>query len=279
MAVKARNEITLVKVVDGTDGDSGIIVSSTAPSKPTVGQLWQTATGQPIKRWTGNSWVIHYISVDNLNVDTLSAIAADLGNITGGSLNINGKFIVNALGAMTAVSGKIGGWSIDQEGLSTTGALADGNKTSMNINSTTGNIKSELVYTYNGSKYFDVAQLNSACLEIYRTIEDETGTHVQTTKIGLENISIQSETGNMFTNITPEEISIYATNAGAPGVTIDTQSITGASGTGGVLGRITFVEGNKTDEVNYINLQSDAFHINGKEQPIFELVETVDLEI
>ena len=168
MAVKARNEITLVKVVDGTDGDSGIIVSSTAPSKPTVGQLWQTATGQPIKRWTGNSWVIHYISVDNLNVDTLSAIAADLGNITGGSLNINGKFIVNALGAMTAVSGKIGGWSIDQEGLSTTGALADGNKTSMNINSTTGNIKSELVYTYNGSKYFDVAQLNSACLEIYR---------------------------------------------------------------------------------------------------------------
>lgn len=49
----------------GATGPSGIIVSSTAPSNPKVGQLWQTASGQPIKRWDGSRWVIHYISVDN----------------------------------------------------------------------------------------------------------------------------------------------------------------------------------------------------------------------
>lgn len=68
----------------GAKGDSGIIVSSTAPSGPTVGQLWQTASGQPIKRWTGSSWVLHYISVDNLDVTHLSAISADLGTVNAG---------------------------------------------------------------------------------------------------------------------------------------------------------------------------------------------------
>lgn len=66
----------------GAAGTSGIIVSATAPSNPKVGQLWQTASGQPIKRWTGSAWAIHYISVDNLNVATLSAISANLGSVT-----------------------------------------------------------------------------------------------------------------------------------------------------------------------------------------------------
>lgn len=70
----------------GATGPSGIIVSSTAPSNPKVGQLWQTASGQPIKRWTGSSWAIHYISVDNLNVATLSAISANLGDVTAATI-------------------------------------------------------------------------------------------------------------------------------------------------------------------------------------------------
>lgn len=70
----------------GATGPSGIIVSSTAPSNPKVGQLWQTASGQPIKRWTGSSWAIHYISVDNLNVATLSAISANLGSVTAATI-------------------------------------------------------------------------------------------------------------------------------------------------------------------------------------------------
>ena len=86
----------------GATGPSGIIVSSTAPSNPKVGQLWQTASGQPIKRWDGSRWVIHYISVDNLNAQTLSAIAADLGTVTAGLIkDKNGTLLIDA------TSGKI----------------------------------------------------------------------------------------------------------------------------------------------------------------------------
>lgn len=86
----------------GATGPSGIIVSSTAPSNPKVGQLWQTASGQPIKRWDGSRWVIHYISVDNLNAQTLSAIAADLGTVTAGLIkDKNGTMLIDV------TSGKI----------------------------------------------------------------------------------------------------------------------------------------------------------------------------
>lgn len=86
----------------GATGPSGIIVSSTAPSNPKVGQLWQTASGQPIKRWDGSRWVIHYISVDNLNAQTLSAISADLGTVTAGLIkDKNGTMLIDV------TSGKI----------------------------------------------------------------------------------------------------------------------------------------------------------------------------
>ena len=68
----------------GAKGDSGIIISATAPSNPIVGQLWQTASGEPIKRWNGSAWVLYYISVENLSVSALSAISANLGTVTAG---------------------------------------------------------------------------------------------------------------------------------------------------------------------------------------------------
>lgn len=80
---------------NGADGDSGIIVSPTAPENPKVGQLWQTASGEPIKRWDGSKWVIYYISVENLNVETLSAIAANLGTVTAGLIkSLDGHFFI-----------------------------------------------------------------------------------------------------------------------------------------------------------------------------------------
>lgn len=80
---------------NGADGDSGIIVSSTAPENPKVGQLWQTASGEPIKRWDGSKWAIYYISVENLNVETLSAIAANLGTVTAGLIkSLDGHFFI-----------------------------------------------------------------------------------------------------------------------------------------------------------------------------------------
>ena len=68
----------------GATGSSGIIVSTTAPSNPKVGQLWQKESGQPINRWDGSKWIVHYISVENLNVQSLSAITANLGIVTAG---------------------------------------------------------------------------------------------------------------------------------------------------------------------------------------------------
>ena len=80
----------------GATGPSGIIVSSTAPSNPKAGQLWQTASGQPIKRWDGSRWVIHYIAVENLDVQTLSAIVANLGTVTAGLIKSKGgHFYIN----------------------------------------------------------------------------------------------------------------------------------------------------------------------------------------
>lgn len=73
----------------GAAGKDAIIISSTAPASPKTGQLWQTASGEPIKRWNGSSWVTHYISVENLDVDTLSAITADLGTVTAGVIKNN----------------------------------------------------------------------------------------------------------------------------------------------------------------------------------------------
>lgn len=82
---------------NGADGDSGIIVSPTAPENPKVGQLWQTASGQPIKRWDGSRWVLYYISVENLDVQTLSAITANLGTINAGTIaSNNGNMLIDA---------------------------------------------------------------------------------------------------------------------------------------------------------------------------------------
>lgn len=80
---------------NGETGDSGIIISPTPPENPKVGQLWQTASGEPIKRWDGSKWMIYYISVENLNVETLSAIAANLGTVTAGLIkSLDGHFFI-----------------------------------------------------------------------------------------------------------------------------------------------------------------------------------------
>ena len=65
----------------GAKGDSGIIIQATDPGNHYVGQLWQTASGAPIKRWDGSKWVIWYLDVSNLNVQNLSAISSTLGSV------------------------------------------------------------------------------------------------------------------------------------------------------------------------------------------------------
>ena len=81
---------------NGSDGTSGIIVSPTPPENPKVGQLWQTASGEPIKRWDGSRWVLHYVSVENLDVQTLSAIAVNAGELTAGKIKSkNGIMLID----------------------------------------------------------------------------------------------------------------------------------------------------------------------------------------
>lgn len=81
---------------NGADGDSGIIVSPAPPKNPKVGQLWQTASGQPIKRWDGSRWVLHYVSVENLDVQTLSAITVNAGELTAGKIKSkNGIMLID----------------------------------------------------------------------------------------------------------------------------------------------------------------------------------------
>ena len=80
----------------GEPGKNNLIVSPTAPDNPVVGQLWQTESEQPIKRWDGKQWVMHYLSVDNLKADVLSAITANLGEITAGILkNLLETFVID----------------------------------------------------------------------------------------------------------------------------------------------------------------------------------------
>lgn len=123
--VKARGAITLARV---DDGDSGIVVSSTAPSSPAVGQLWQAASGQPIKRWDGSAWVLHYISVDNIDAATLSAITAYIGTLTG---KFSGELTLPS-GSAEPVKGQI---TIDE-------GLISGNYVLTQVSNSTGSFKS-----------------------------------------------------------------------------------------------------------------------------------------
>lgn len=95
----------------GEPGKNNLIVSSTAPENPVVGQLWQTASEQPIKRWDGKQWVMHYLSVDNLKAEVLSAITANLGEVTAGILkNLLETFVIDvANGTITSKASNLEG--------------------------------------------------------------------------------------------------------------------------------------------------------------------------
>lgn len=115
---------------EGAKGDTGILVSTTEPTEPYIGMLWQSATGEPIKRWDGTKWVIHGFSVENIIVATLSALSADLGNITAGIIK-SGNYVADQTGLMIdankgiidskpfklGATSQIGGWNIGEGGL------------------------------------------------------------------------------------------------------------------------------------------------------------------
>lgn len=136
---------------NGADGDSGIIVSPTAPENPKVGQLWQTASGEPIKRWDGSKWVIYYISVENLNVETLSAIAANLGTVTAGLIkSLDGHFFIQVN------TGEI--YSEDENGINSS-AISKGVFVANGMNS--GRHTSLSIFPTQIAQYFDGATISN----------------------------------------------------------------------------------------------------------------------
>lgn len=136
---------------NGADGDSGIIVSPTAPENPKAGQLWQTASGEPIKRWDGSKWVIYYISVENLNVETLSAIAANLGTVTAGLIkSLDGHFFIQVN------TGEI--YSEDENGINSS-AISKGVFVANGMNS--GRHTSLSIFPTQIAQYFDGATISN----------------------------------------------------------------------------------------------------------------------
>lgn len=75
----------------GKDGKNGIIYSSTEPSNPIAGQLWQ-APNQPLKRYTGVSWVIHQFYADNVTAENLTVENGKFTKLVGTSIE-SGEFI------------------------------------------------------------------------------------------------------------------------------------------------------------------------------------------
>ncbi|MEK5524149.1 tail fiber domain-containing protein [Heyndrickxia sp. FSL W8-0423] len=121
----------------GPAGKDGIAyMGTTAPSNPATNSTWfQTdSTGKviAIKKWTGSAWIIAKIDADTLNVGQLSALSADLGNVTAGSLsgvslNIgNGNFTVDTAGNLVAKRGTFSGTIISNNATITGGSLKVG---------------------------------------------------------------------------------------------------------------------------------------------------------
>lgn len=86
------------------------------------------------------------ITADKINVTNLSSVSSNLGNISGGNLNIgDGKFSVTNDGVLTATSGTIGGWTLSANTL----------KNSSGTGTTTLNSNGRLSFR-NGSYFFGV---------------------------------------------------------------------------------------------------------------------------
>lgn len=88
----------------GEKGDpTGIISQATVPTNPYVGMLWQNtgASGYIIGatyQWNGTKFNLYIFTADNIVATTLSAITANLGNVTAGNISgvtINGSKFVN----------------------------------------------------------------------------------------------------------------------------------------------------------------------------------------
>lgn len=75
--------------VNGSDGKpTGMVSQATVPDNPYEGMLWEdTSTTPPVvKIYKDGAWQIWYLHVNNLDVDNLSAISSNMGDLTAGTI-------------------------------------------------------------------------------------------------------------------------------------------------------------------------------------------------
>ncbi|MGO2228142.1 MAG: hypothetical protein ACTH4I_04545, partial [Lactococcus cremoris] len=107
----------------GSNGNPGKIVSDTEPTTKFVGLTWKysgiTAVDaydgtniQPNTEyyWNGKNWVIYLINAQNIDVEKLTALTANLGDATAGSLTVE----KGATGGIAVKDGLVKSWDISK---------------------------------------------------------------------------------------------------------------------------------------------------------------------
>lgn len=107
-----HNGTAWINAVDGADVSTGTLpAAAIVTDSITAGQIAAgaiNATELAANAVTAAKIAAGTITADKMNVTYLSAISANLGAITGGSLSINSKFIVDSSGNTTIRSGTTG---------------------------------------------------------------------------------------------------------------------------------------------------------------------------
>ena len=122
----------------GEKGDAGKIeVSDTEPEEKTEGMLWKhTGTLEGLiqnatYRWDGSAWQLYKFVAENIEVDQLSAITADLGIVNAGQINgveINGSVFNNPFHSNRYYLDSAGKWQLTRT-VDGTASLKDGTLT------------------------------------------------------------------------------------------------------------------------------------------------------
>lgn len=158
------DEKTVKDYVDDISSDAVTTYDKTLTQQQIFNRLTNNGQLQGIYQKNG----LLYINAEYIDAETLSAISANLGAITGGSLNINNKFIVNANGVLTAkgatidgtitaTKGNIGGFDINNTGFTkTTAKTLKKTYTSADVTRVENIIKGSVTPTTSDYNYYDI---------------------------------------------------------------------------------------------------------------------------
>lgn len=144
----------------GEKGDAGKIeVSDTEPEEKTEGMLWKhTGTVEGLiqnatYRWDGSTWQLYKFVAENIEVDQLSAITANLGIVNAGQINgveINGSEFNNPFHSNRYFLDSSGKWQLNRsvDGIA---SLKDGSLTFEGVTNDSG-FENKTIVSYGDDK-------------------------------------------------------------------------------------------------------------------------------